>query len=113
MLWNAGIDIPAFADVGGWSNAKALDRLHEGFARRDRSKPRFLPEQSASPETFETPVLPGVRVHVPGPANDPALIEDLDPEADGETYRALALRAASGTWPKARMPSLRPRKSTA
>jgi hypothetical protein len=36
-----------------------------------------------------------VRVHVLGPPRDPKLIEELDPEADGETYRALALRAAA------------------
>jgi hypothetical protein len=93
MLWNAGADLLGF-DAGGWSNARALDCLHEGFARRDRTRPRFLPEQQAFPESFESPMLPGVRVHVLGPARDPDLIEELDPEADGETYRALALRAA-------------------
>lgn len=93
MLWNAGVDLPGVPDVGGWTNAGALDRLHEGFARRDRARPRFLPEKEAFPESFESPSLPGVRVHVLGPARDPNLIEELDPEADGETYRALALRA--------------------
>jgi beta-lactamase superfamily II metal-dependent hydrolase len=96
MLWNAGVDVPGFAGVGGWSNAKALDCLHEGFVRRDRARPRFLPEGNAFPESFESPSLPGVRVHVLGPARDPDLIEELDPEADGETYRALALRALTG-----------------
>jgi beta-lactamase superfamily II metal-dependent hydrolase len=95
MLWNAGEALPGFADAGGWSNAAALDCLHEGFARRDRLKPRFLPEHAAFPETFESDALPGVRIHVLGPPNDPELIEELDPEADGETYRALALRAAA------------------
>jgi beta-lactamase superfamily II metal-dependent hydrolase len=94
MLWNAGVDLPGFADVGGWSNAGALDCLHEGFVRRDRARPRFLPEKEVFPESFESPLLPGVRIHVLGPARDPNLIEELDPEADGETYRALALRAA-------------------
>ncbi|MDB6104579.1 MAG: ComEC family competence protein [Gammaproteobacteria bacterium] len=99
MLWNAGVEIPALADAGGWSNARALDCLHEGFARRDRARPRFLPEKAVCPETFESTLLPGVRIHVLGPPNDPALIEDLDPEADGETYRALALRAAASAAP--------------
>jgi beta-lactamase superfamily II metal-dependent hydrolase len=93
MLWNAGIDDFGFG-VGGWSNVRALDCLHEGFARRDRTRPRFLPEKDVFPESFESPALPGVRIHVLGPARDPKLIEDLDPEADGETYRALALRRA-------------------
>ena len=97
MLWNAGVDLPGFVAIGGWSNAGALDCLHEGFARRDRTRPRFLPEKGAFPESFESPVLPGVVIHVLGPPRDPDLIEDLDPEADGETYRALALRAAAHT----------------
>ena len=95
MLWNAGIDLPGAqfeAAAPGWSNANALECLHEGFARRDRARPRFLPELT-SPESFESPVLPEVKVHVLGPPRDPDLIQDLDPEADGETYRALALRS--------------------
>ena len=93
MLWNAGVDnLPGFE---AWSNAGALDCLHEGFARRDRGRPRFLPESETFPESFETAVLPGVRIHVLGPPRDPKLIEELDPEADGETYRALALRGAT------------------
>ena len=101
MLWNAGISnlgnvdgLQGF-DLAAWSNAGALDCLHEGFARRDRLRPRFLPETETFPESFETPVLPGVRIHVLGPSRDPKLIEELDPEADDETYRALALRAAA------------------
>ena len=98
MLWNAGAEAPGSvfpAAVAGWSNAGALDCLHEGFATRDRARPRFLPEKKECPETFETPALPGVKIHVLGPPRDPELIEELDPEADGETYRALALRAAA------------------
>ena len=101
MLWNAGINNLASIDeaqgfeASAWSNAGALDCLHEGFARRDRLRPRFLPETQKFPESFETAVLPDVLIHVLGPARDPKLIEELDPEADGETYRALALRAAA------------------
>jgi beta-lactamase superfamily II metal-dependent hydrolase len=94
MLWNAGIDNLSGFEASAWSNGGALDCLHEGFARRDRTRPRFLPETETFPESFETPVLPGVHVYVLGPARDPKLIEELDPEADGETYRALALRGA-------------------
>ena len=95
MLWNAGYDgLPGFY-AGAWSNIGALDRLHEGFARRDRVRPRFLPETETFPESFESSVLPGVRIHVLGPPRDPKLIEELDPENDGETYRILPLRGAS------------------
>lgn len=96
MLWNAGVDgLPGVPLDGVASNANALDCLHEGFARRDRDLPRFLPKGQTFPESFQTPALPGVTVHVLGPSRDPALIQDLDPEADGETYRAMALRSMS------------------
>ena len=93
MLWNAGEDIPGMSLEGAaaWSNARALDCLHEGFAHRDRPMPRFLPEREC-PEHFETDLLPGVKVHVLGPPRDADLIEELDPAAEDETYRALDLR---------------------
>lgn len=94
MLWNAGIGVPGIAPFEAWSNVGALDRLHGGFATRDRMRPRFLPESKALPETFQSEALTGVRVHVLGPARDPELIEELDPKADGETYRKLALQQA-------------------
>jgi beta-lactamase superfamily II metal-dependent hydrolase len=95
MLWNAGIDrVPPAGLLAAWSNAGALERLNDGFRRRDRTRPRFLPESETYPEEFETAVLPGVRAHVLGPARDPDLIEHLDPTRDGETYRTLALLAA-------------------
>ena len=97
LLWNAGVDpdsLSGLTAAGGWSNAAALDCLHNGFARRDKAQPRFLPASNVFPETFETPALPGVTIHVLGPPRDPDLLEDLNPEADGETYRALALRVA-------------------
>lgn len=93
MLWNAGVDLPGFG-FEVWSNSGALDCLHEGFKRRDRARPRFLPEKQTFPESFESPMLPGVRIHVLGPPRNADLIQELDPEADGETYRALALAAA-------------------
>lgn len=95
ILWNAGIDnVPGMALDGaaGWSNAGALDCLHGGFASRDRDLPRFLPE-SDCPESFTPDVLPKVKVHVLGPMRDPDLIEELDPAADDETYRAMSLVA--------------------
>lgn len=94
-LWNAGADIDGYLGLlPGWSNQGALDTLYEGFKSRDRRRPRFLPQSQTYPESFESDVLPGVKVHVLGPPRDPALIEELDPEADGETYRAFTLRAA-------------------
>lgn len=98
ILWNAGVDnLPGFAlaAAGGFSNKGALDCLHDGFANRDRARPRFLPEKKKFPEMFTTSALPGVKIYVLGPSRDPAFIKELDPEADGETYRALALRAAA------------------
>lgn len=94
MLWNAGVDVPGFALHEAWSNSTALDRLIAGFRSRELEQPRYLPATKTFPESFETPILPGVRVHVLGPSRDPELLVKLDPESDGETYRALTLRAA-------------------
>jgi beta-lactamase superfamily II metal-dependent hydrolase len=91
-LWNAGVG-PGPAGFAAWSNQGALDRLHEGFPKRDRVEPRFLPTKDALPDTFTTDVLPGVKVHVLGPPRNPDEIEELDPVKDGESYRTLALRA--------------------
>ncbi len=102
ILWNAGAEL-ASADLRGvmsaWSNKSALERLLSGFRKRDRARPRFLPTKKRFPETFECAAIPGLKVHVLGPARDPELIEELDPEKDGETYRALALLAAEATGP--------------
>jgi hypothetical protein len=95
LLWNAGIEIgpgTAGTEMAAWSNQGALDTLHDGFKHRDRADPRFLPAGDAFPETFESPALPGVKVHVLGPPRHPDLIEELDPAKDDETYRALLLR---------------------
>ncbi len=97
LLWNAGIDITnlaAEAELAAWSNQGALETLHDGFRHRDRLDPRFLPESNVFPETFESSVITGMKVHVLGPPRDPDEIEELDPANDDETYKALMLRAA-------------------
>lgn len=66
----------------------------DGFKRRDRPDPRFLPESDNFPETFESDVIAGMRVHVLGPPRDPDEIEELDPASDDETYKALMLQVA-------------------
>lgn len=98
LLWNAGIDITGLvpeAELAAWSNQGALDVLHDGFKHRQRSDPRFLPEGNDFPETFESDVITGMKVHVLGPPRDPDEIEELDPAGDDETYKALMLRAAA------------------
>ncbi|EHB53327.1 beta-lactamase domain protein [Mycolicibacterium rhodesiae JS60] len=98
LLWNAGIDITGLvpdAELAAWSNQGALDVLHDGFKHRDRPDPRFLPESDDFPETFESDVIAGMKVHVLGPPRDPDEIEELDPASDDETYKALMLQVAS------------------
>ncbi|MGA5540330.1 MBL fold metallo-hydrolase [Mycobacterium sp. NPDC051198] len=98
LLWNAGIDITGLvpdAELAAWSNQGALDVLHDGFKHRQRSEPRFLPDGNDFPETFESNVITGMKVHVLGPPRDPDEIEELDPASDDETYKALMLRAAT------------------
>jgi beta-lactamase superfamily II metal-dependent hydrolase len=63
MLWNAR------------ANQPAIDNLMSGFKRADRrpSTRRFLPGKGTYPTSFETPVLPEVKIHVLGPPTDPAM----------------------------------------
>ena len=68
MLWNAR------------SNAPAIDNLLNGFKRADGrpAKRRFLPDRKDKyPLQFETPVLPGVTIHVLGPPTDPKFRKNL------------------------------------
>jgi hypothetical protein len=58
------------------TNAKAMETLHRGFSGGARR--RFLPPEG-DPATFETPLLPGVRVHVLGPSRVADVIRDMDP----------------------------------
>jgi beta-lactamase superfamily II metal-dependent hydrolase len=63
MLWNAR------------SNQPAIDNLLNGFRRAD-GRPalrRFLPERGDYPTSFDSPSLPGVKVHVLGPPTDPVM----------------------------------------
>ncbi len=69
MLWNAR------------RNAPAIDNLLNGFKRGDGrpAKRRFLPDRKDThyPSQFETPVLPGVKIHVLGPPTDPKFRRNL------------------------------------
>lgn len=71
------------------SNEAAMKALHSGF--EGRAQRRFLPTVDRSQATFTTAALPGVTVHVLGPARDKEVIRDMTPPR-GEAY--LRLRAA-------------------
>lgn len=109
MLWNAR------------SNAPAIDNLLNGFKRGDGrpAKRRFLPDRKDKhyPSQFETPVLPGVRIHVLGPPTDPKFRRNLKVPGDWGMYDGTP--GASGVnsglpfspeWlvPPERLPSRRP-----
>ncbi len=84
------------------TNAKAMAMLHGGFAGRPPA--RFLPEPPAGgrpllPQSFETPLLPGVEVHVLGPARDRATIRDMDPPVGESFLRAVAGGGDAGAAP--------------
>ena len=90
-------------------NAKAMATLHAGFTGVERR--RFLPRKSAAtPGTRLKPaVLPGVTVHVLGPARDRDTIKDMDPP-EGQSFLRLASGGAEGgTTPLDERWSLSPR----
>lgn len=70
-------------------NAPAMKTLHEGFKGGPRR--RFL---EGKMQKLKPPILPGVAVHVLGPARDEAIIREMDPPV-GQSY--LRARAFSST----------------
>lgn len=72
------------------SNEPAMRTLHQGF----KGKPlrRFL---EGKMQTLTPTVLPGVSVHVFGPARDEDIIRDMDPPA-GQSYLRARRAASSG-----------------
>jgi beta-lactamase superfamily II metal-dependent hydrolase len=65
-------------------NESAMETLWNGF----RGKPvrQYL---SAQAEPLETPLLPGVKIHVLGPSTEEAVIRDLEPPSE-ETFAHAA-----------------------
>jgi hypothetical protein len=78
-----------------WSNAKAMNTLHNGFAGSPLR--RFLPE-SAGPEAMEPGLLPGVKVHVLGPSRAEDVIRDMDPPHD-ESFLRMGVGQPAGERP--------------
>ncbi len=60
--------------------------LQHGFAGRPVR--RYLPEESANTTWFDTPLLPGVVIHVLGPSRDPKILREMEPPA-GQSYLKL------------------------
>jgi beta-lactamase superfamily II metal-dependent hydrolase len=83
------------------TNAPAMATLHRGFAGSPRR--RFLPEDEKV-TMLETPVLPGVRIHVLGPSHDADVIRDMNPPA-GESYLRLVGAPAGDDAHRAPFPS--------
>lgn len=80
------------------TNALAMGVLHHGFT--GAPEVRFLPGSEADgtlERTASTPLLPGVKVHVLGPARDKGIIRDMDPPQDEAYLRAA--RAVGGGLP--------------
>ncbi len=78
------------------TNAAARSTLHHGFAGSPRR--RFLPGRqggAAQRRLVATAALPGVKVHVLGPARDRDTIRNLDPPVD-EAYLRLAAAGGAG-----------------
>jgi beta-lactamase superfamily II metal-dependent hydrolase len=68
------------------SNDKAMKTLHSGFT--GEAVRRFLPTKVSAERSFTTKVLPGIKIHVMGPARSADVIRDMDPPK-GQTYLRL------------------------
>lgn len=77
------------------TNALAMGVLHHGFSGSPEL--RFLPETEAgTPARAATaPLLPGVKVHVLGPARDHSTIRDMNPPPDEAYLRAARISGSA------------------
>lgn len=76
------------------TNEKAMKTLHRGFTGQPER--RFLPDKKGNPRTWQPDVLPGVTVHLLGPARDQDIIRDMNPPKH-ESYLRLAGQVAGQT----------------
>jgi beta-lactamase superfamily II metal-dependent hydrolase len=75
-------------------NKKAMATLHAGFSDgAPFALRRYLPTRKNG-QTLESPVLPGVKVHVMGPSRDEEVIATM--EKDSEMYHLLGAATAAG-----------------
>ena len=77
------------ANILGLKNEGSMDRLWDGFLGSPLR--RYL---SASDEPLETPLLPGVKIHLLGPATDEATLRNLEPPKK-ETFAHLGAATPS------------------
>ena len=75
------------------SNDAASQLLLSGFAGNPIR--RYLPV-AGGPDTFASPVLPGISVHVLGPSRDPAVIRDINPPNSQSYLASLGLDLPAG-----------------
>ena len=75
------------------SNNNASKTLLSGFKGTPRR--RFLPT-GTEPETFESPLLPGTKIHVLGPSRDEAVIRDMDPPPVQSFLQLMGVSGANG-----------------
>ncbi len=84
----------ALVAANALSNEAAMTRLHEGFAKRGRTKPRFLPAKKGD-GPFTTGLLPEVHVYVMGPSRVDDVIRDMEP-GEGESYLRVVNHSQPG-----------------
>lgn len=73
------------------TNRAAMKTLHAGFSGQPQR--RFLPTKRRRERSFDTPVLPGVKVHVLGPSRKEEVIRDMDPEKSESYLQFLLTRS--------------------
>ncbi len=80
-------------------NDAAMETLHTGFSSGPDAPRRFLAafDRDGKPtDRYETPLLPGVTVHVLGPTRDESIIRDMDPPKGKGYVHLLPVAAGPG-----------------
>jgi hypothetical protein len=84
----ADAGVSHYLALNALSNEQAMDTLHHGFSGQPCR--RFLPEADSADTRLITNTLPGVTVHILGPARQEDIIRDMDPP-EAQSYLRLAM----------------------
>ena len=84
-------EVKAFMDIveNNLTNAGAMNTLHHGFKGKDTIKRRYLPFEDPKLNTYESNLLPGVKVYFMGPSRDEEVIKDMNPPTNEEWFTLI------------------------
>lgn len=71
------------------TNTEAMDRLHNGFLKKEAAARRYLPYEDRAKNTHQSELLPGVTAYLMGPSYDKEVIRDMNPPSGEKWFRMM------------------------